>query len=419
MGNCLVLLTKVYPFDKGEEFIEDEIKELSHAFDKVVLIATSTADNAIMTRKVPENFEVHRIKASFIKKQVITNSIKLFCTGKDKAYISKNEKDEVRGSLKKRAYLEYFIAKGLSVYNACEEILNKTDISSYEGVTFYSYWLYDTALAVIKLNELYDNKMKKTVSRAHRYDLYADKNSMNYLPLRYYILENIDDVYPCSEDGSNYLKKLYPIYSNKIKTSYLGTRDHGVAEVSNDNEYTIASCCHVSAVKRVDLLAKALRFLNNDSDLKIRWIHFGDGDGLDEIKAYAKENLTNINVDFKGNVKNAELMNYYKNESINLFVNTSSSEGLPVSIMEACSFGIPIIATDVGGTSEIVIENKTGMLLDVDFEPEVLAEKIKNMALMSKEDELNYRKRCREYWQEHFFGENNFKKFTSDIKADK
>ncbi|MBE6063500.1 MAG: glycosyltransferase [Clostridium butyricum] len=419
MRNCLVLLTKIYPFDKGEEFIEDEITELSHAFDKVILIATSTADNAVITRKVPENFEVHRIKASFINKQIIKNSIKLFCTGKDKEYISHEEKNIVKGSLKKKIYLEYFIAKGLSVYNECKEILNKIDISAYEGLTFYSYWLYDTALAAIKLNRLYNNKMKKTVSRAHRYDLYADKNSMNYLPLRYYLLENIDAVYPCSKDGSNYLRRLYPKYSNKINTSYLGTRDHGVAEIKDRNEYTIASCCHVSPVKRVDLLAKALKCLNDDSDLKIRWIHFGDGDGLDEIKTYVKENLTNINVDFKGNVKNTELMNYYKNEAINVFVNTSSSEGLPVSIMEACSFGIPIIATNVGGTSEIVIENKTGMLLDVDFEPEVLAEKIKNMALMSREDELNYRKRCREFWQEHFCGENNFKKFTSHIRADK
>ena len=419
MGNCLVLLTKVYPFDKGEEFIEDEITELSHAFDKVILIATSTADSAVQTRKVPENFEIHRIKASLINKKIIKNSIKLFVTGKDKEYILKDEVKEYKGVLKKRAYLEYFIAKGISVYDECREILKNVDLEAYNSLTFYSYWLYDTALAVIKLNKLYNNKMKKVVSRAHRYDLYADKNSMNYLPLRYYLLENLDAVYPCSEDGSSYLRELYPRYSHKIETSYLGTRDHGIAELRNYNEYTIASCCHVSAVKRVDLLAKSLKFLNDDPDVKIRWIHFGDGDGLDEIKAYAEENLTNINVDFKGNVKNTDLMNYYKNESINLFVNTSSSEGLPVSIMEACSFGIPIIATDVGGTSEIVIENKTGMLLDVNFKPEVLSEKIKKMAMMSREEQMNYRKRCREFWQEHFFGENNFKKFTNNIRADK
>lgn len=418
MGNCLVLLTKVYPFDKGEEFIEDEITELSNAFDKVILIATSTADNAVQTRKVPENFEVHRIKASLINKKIIKNSVKLFITRKDKEYILPEEVKDYKGSMKKRAYLEYFIAKGVSVYDVCKEILGNIDLKSYDGITFYSYWLYDTALAAYKLNKLYTNKYKKTVSRAHRYDLYADKNSMNYLPLRYYLLENLDAVYPCSEDGSNYLRNLYPKYSKKINTSYLGTRDHGVAEMKNSNEYTIASCCHVSPVKRVDLLAKALKYLN-ESNLKLKWIHFGDGAGLDEIKKYAEENLTNIRIDFKGNVKNADLMEYYKNESIDLFVNTSSSEGLPVSIMEACSFGIPIIATDVGGTAEIVRENETGMLLDSDFDPKDLSEKIKRMAEMSNEEKLEYRKRCREFWKENFFGENNFKKFTNSIRADK
>ena len=38
MKNCLVLLTKVFPFDKGEEFIEGEIELLSQTFDKIILI---------------------------------------------------------------------------------------------------------------------------------------------------------------------------------------------------------------------------------------------------------------------------------------------------------------------------------------------------------------------------------------------
>ena len=45
-----------------------------------------------------------------------------------------------------------------------------------------------------------------------------------------------------------------------------------------------------------------------------------------------------------------------------LFVNMSLSEGIPVSIMEAISFGIPIIATNVGGNAEIV-NDETGVLI--------------------------------------------------------
>ena len=46
-----------------------------------------------------------------------------------------------------------------------------------------------------------------------------------------------------------------------------------------------------------------------------------------------------------------------------MFINLSSSEGIPVSIMEAQSFGIPVIATNVGGSGEIVV-SETGVLVD-------------------------------------------------------
>ena len=51
------------------------------------------------------------------------------------------------------------------------------------------------------------------------------------------------------------------------------------------------------------------------------------------------------------------------------------SEGIPVSIMEAQSFGTPVIATDTGGVKELVAPG-TGFLLPVDFKPEDLAERI-------------------------------------------
>lgn len=54
-----------------------------------------------------------------------------------------------------------------------------------------------------------------------------------------------------------------------------------------------------------------------------------------------------------------------------LFVNMSLSEGIPVSIMEAISFGIPIIATNVGGNAEIV-NDETGVLIPVNIDQAAL-----------------------------------------------
>ncbi len=73
-----------------------------------------------------------------------------------------------------------------------------------------------------------------------------------------------------------------------------------------------------------------------------------------ELKALVKQlNLVDKFI-FIGTVQSEDVMNYYTGNTIDLFVNTSSSEGVPFSIMEAFAAGIPVMATNVGGTGEIV-----------------------------------------------------------------
>ena len=79
----------------------------------------------------------------------------------------------------------------------------------------------------------------------------------------------------------------------------------------------------------------------------------------------------NVEVDLKGQVTHENVLKWFEENPADVFVNVSSSEGLPVSIMEAFSYGIPAIATAVGGMPEIVTED-CGVLLNPDFEPEEL-----------------------------------------------
>ena len=48
---------------------------------------------------------------------------------------------------------------------------------------------------------------------------------------------------------------------------------------------------------------------------------------------------------------------------VDIFALISEWEGLPISILEAMSHGIPVIASDVGGVSEAVLDNETGILV--------------------------------------------------------
>ncbi len=415
MKTCLVLLTKTYPFDKGEEFIEDEVPVLAKAFDRLFIVATSTSDTPEQTRSVPANARGFHIPASNVKRALLRTAFSYLPFTQCNGYAGPEERAAVRGSLKRRGFLTYFLAKADAVYRAVSKKLEGCDLEHWDGVTFYSYWFYDTALVAVRLRDCCKAKATRAVSRAHRYDLYADRNATGYLPLRPYLLKHIDRVYPCSANGSQLLQKSYPAYRDKVETAYLGTRDFGLSPKPQENQLQIVSCCHISPVKRVELLAQALSLLEK-SGLKLRWTHFGGGDGLEALQAYAKEHLSFMDCQLAGPIRNEDLMAYYRQHPVDIFINTSSSEGLPVSIMEACSFGIPAIATDVGGTSEIVCEGKTGYLLPMEFEPSVLAHHITAFAQLSPAERQALRANCRRIWEEHFFGEHNFTRFAAAIQ---
>lgn len=58
--------------------------------------------------------------------------------------------------------------------------------------------------------------------------------------------------------------------------------------------------------------------------------------------------------------------------SSDVFVLPSDTEGLPLSIIEAMALGIPVIATDVGGVSELIEDGKTGFLIKPNCRDELI-----------------------------------------------
>ena len=416
MRQNLILLTKSYPFDRGEEFIENEMPVLSENFGRVVVLATQTEDGPKLTRALPENAAAFSVPASQIRSGLPFAAAKFFFAGGREVRLDARERGAVGRSLKKRLYEAYFLAKSETIARECAAVLSGCGFDGSGGTVFYSYWFHDTALAALKLKKEFGAGLGCAVSRAHRYDLYAEKNPAGFLPMRWYLLENLDRVFPCSEDGASYLKSRYSAYADKIETSYLGTEDFGAGPVGQDGIFHIVSCCHLSPVKRVDLLARSLSLLEKGGR-KFFWTHFGGGDGLEDLKKYAAEHLDFMECRFPGEVKNQELMEYYRSNPVDCFVNTSSSEGLPVSIMEACSFGIPCVATDVGGTSEIVRNGETGFLLPADFSPEDLAGRLSALADGTEAERKDLRVKCRALWKEKFCAEKNYERFAREISG--
>jgi glycosyltransferase involved in cell wall biosynthesis len=50
--------------------------------------------------------------------------------------------------------------------------------------------------------------------------------------------------------------------------------------------------------------------------------------------------------------------------SLDIYINTSLHEGIPMTVLEAMSYSLPVIAPAVGGLMEIIENNKTGFLIE-------------------------------------------------------
>ena len=135
---------------------------------------------------------------------------------------------------------------------------------------------------------------------------------------------------------------------------------------------------------------------------------------FEQLKNSAAELPTNIQVEFTGAFSNKEVLKFYQQNHVDLFINVSASEGVPVSIMEALSFGIPVIATNVGGTSEIV-DNQVGELLKTDISADEIA---KTIQLLASQNLAELRKNARNRWNDISNAEKNYSQFVEFLSSD-
>lgn len=122
--------------------------------------------------------------------------------------------------------------------------------------------------------------------------------------------------------------------------------------------------------KGVQDLIKAFKMINEQSfELHI----VGAGNYRNELEKIASDDKR---IFFLGE-KNGDQIKKILNES-KIFVNPSYSEGFPTSVLEAGSMGTAVIATDVGGTREIINNNVNGFLISP-HDAKTLREKLQTL----------------------------------------
>jgi colanic acid/amylovoran biosynthesis glycosyltransferase len=131
----------------------------------------------------------------------------------------------------------------------------------------------------------------------------------------------------------------------------------------------------LSPEKGLTFAIQALRLLfDKGHDLELRLA--GDGPSKAHLQELVDALRLADRVKFVGFLTEAEVIDELQNAD--LFVLPSFVEGLPVSAMEALAIGVPVIATNIAGTSELIEDGRTGLLIRPS-DPIVLADAILRM----------------------------------------
>ncbi len=415
-GHTLILLTNHFPFGTAESFIEHEIPFLSKAFDRIFIV-TKDVDSTII-RQTGENIEVIRVNPKSSLKELFS-SIFLYLRFLKKivgfifqevAFIRKNKISLYEAG----QVMMHDLTKALIYGRHVGRVIHNHQLNN---VTLYSYWLTSSALATLFVSPA--SKIRCRVSRAHGGDVYEVRNSLRYLSFRCALAKNLTRIITISEDARQHLIEVTgKKYSNNIKVSRLGTASpQRIPETILHEPFVLVSCSFMVPVKRIHLIIEALSTIN---DINIRWIHFGDGPLKPDLTNMAEKMLSikrNISFELRSSLSNQELIRFYEHNQIHLFINVSSSEGIPVSIMEAQSFGIPAIGPATGGVPEI-ISDTNGMLISQQANPLEIASAIRQILTLPPAAYFAMRENARRNWQMKFSADQNFPSFVSEILSE-
>jgi glycosyltransferase involved in cell wall biosynthesis len=356
----LVMLTGRFPY--GEAVLRGELAVTAPRFDWVFVVPSRPGGEVV---QMPENARVVDLgwKAGWSRRQkrrALTSRLALRILARTlrrptnwRAYA---------GSA--RAYLDILaqnLLKARSLAAWVEE-------NGLRDALFYDFWFENSTLALAALRDR--GAIRCAVARAHRFDAFDfDESGLRRVPFREFKAEHLDAIFPIAEDSATYMRERIGSNAGKVRLARLGVTFPPAYPEGPCDPPLVVSCSTLIPRKRVHLIPETLRACGRP----LRWVHFGDGPERGRVEAAAAALPDNVTWELRGWVDNAEIRDFYASTAVSALLSLSLSEGVPVSMMEAQSFGIPIVSLAVGGVPEVV-QAGTGVLVPADSSVEEIAE---------------------------------------------
>jgi glycosyltransferase involved in cell wall biosynthesis len=126
-----------------------------------------------------------------------------------------------------------------------------------------------------------------------------------------------------------------------------------------ENDPLVGIVARLAAVKDHSTFIEAAEIVIR-AHPRVKFLVVGDGATKEQIRRRVAEKALEKSILIIGFVPSPDLVL----SMLDIFVLTSSSEGLPISILEALMAGLPVVATNIGGISEIVRPGENGFLVE-------------------------------------------------------
>lgn len=182
-----------------------------------------------------------------------------------------------------------------------------------------------------------------------------------------------------------------------------------------DDEIAIGIVGRLTKIKNHIFFLKVIKLLKERSNKKFRVFIVGDGEEKESLLNLCRELSLSVNaldknidspiVNFTSWRKDMDVVY----SGIDIVALTSLNEGTPVTLIEAQAANKPVISTNVGGVLDIVLENKTALISNIEIED--FLEKILNLV-----EDTELKKKLSIHGYEHVNSKFSYQRLVSDMR---
>jgi glycosyltransferase involved in cell wall biosynthesis len=331
----IAYVTESFPFGYGETYLGPEIAQLSAAGIDIILVPRRPRGTRLAQS---QQQGVLAIYAPLFSVRILMRSIVMFFTRPLRvlqAVLMVSKGCPLSVAIRNIA----ITPKGLWLAHIVES--NAVD-------HIHAYWAHGVATMALVASHISGSQWSFT---AHRSDI-LDDNILKFKAARTAFVRFI------AADGLEMARKIcgqQELGSTIIQ--HLGTdipSDGEIADVSQLHTPPVILCpAALIPRKGHAYLLRAIAELRRSGSV-VKVIFAGEGPERTTLEKLARDLCLSNSVVFLGQLSHADVIEQYRRQAIDLVVLATFHEGLPIALVEAMAWGIPVVATKVGGIPELV-----------------------------------------------------------------